>query len=95
MEYVRGKTGILERAGYEFDQFGDRLGSAFNRLTGRTEAEAAQDAQLMENLQAGGLMRLPTQEEMLQGAPEAEPIGITQGWCFANGHGQKPHHGGR
>ena len=79
MEYVRGKTGILERAGYEFDQFGDRLGSAFNRLTGRTEAEAAQDAQLMENLQAGGLMRLPTQEEMLQGAPEAEPIGITQG----------------
>ena len=24
-------------------------------------------------------MRLPTQEEMLQGAPEAEPIGITQG----------------
>jgi len=79
MEYVRGKTGTLERAGYAFDQFGDRLGSAFNRLTGRTEAEAAQDARLMEDLQAGSLMRLPTQEEMLQGAPEAERVGITQG----------------
>lgn len=79
MEYVRGRTGALERAGYAFDQFGDRLGSAFNRLTGRSEAEAAQDAQFMDNLQAGSVMRLPTQEEMLQGAPEAERVGITQG----------------
>ena len=38
MEYVRGKTGILERAGYQFgqavDNFGDRLGSAFEGRLG-------------------------------------------------------------
>lgn len=38
MEYVRGKTGVLERAGYQFgqavDNFGDRLGSAFEGRLG-------------------------------------------------------------
>tara|TARA_B100000035_G_scaffold70964_1_gene58351 strand:+ start:6884 stop:8791 length:1908 start_codon:yes stop_codon:yes gene_type:complete len=95
VEYVKGRTGTLDRVGYEVgqavDRFGDRLGSAFdtaigdrlgstfNRLTGRTDAETAQDQQFMENLQAGNLKRLPSQEEMLQGAPEMERVGITQG----------------
>lgn len=79
IDYVKGRTGTLERAGYAFDQFGDRLGSAFNRLTGRSEADAAQDARLMENLQAGNLKRLPTEEELRAGAPEEISVGVTEG----------------
>ena len=44
MEYVREKTGILERAGYEFgqavDYLGDRLGSAYDRVTGAIPSQA-------------------------------------------------------
>ena len=44
MEYVRGKTGTLERAGYQFgqavDYLGDRLGSAYDRVTGAIPSQA-------------------------------------------------------
>ena len=44
MEYVRNKTGVLERAGYQIgqavDYLGDRLGSAYDRVTGAIPSQA-------------------------------------------------------
>lgn len=86
MEYVRGKTGILERAGYEFDQavdkFGGRLGSAYDQFMdeggfspgiGPRLGSAFDTLTGRESVQKRPKTRLPTEEELRAGFSE-EPL---------------------
>ena len=84
MEYVRSKTGLLERAGSQFgqavDNFGDRLGSAYDQFMdeggfapgiGPRLGSAFNTLTGREAAQEGARMRLPTEEEMRDfGVPE-------------------------